>query len=108
MIDAWLNNNDLKFILDGDKNEEVKLIDYGLKWNKHQCLVISSDLNKSRWTIIEPEPVKVSFAEAFKAYYRNANATVKSLKTGKIFNPFNQFLHHVTDEEIDSDWEVLE
>lgn len=105
MIDAWLNNNKLRFILNGDKNEEVKLINDGLKWNKEQCLVISNDLKNFTWTIIEPEAIKVSFAEAFKAYRDGKNVMSYS---GSIYGDNYKDIDMATDEEINEDWEVLE
>ena len=62
-----------------------------------------------RWKILEPEPKKVSFAEAFKAYKRKEK--ISSDVTGKVFQSFplkHGLFYDSTDEEIDGEWIVLD
>ena len=61
----------------------------------------------SMWTIIEPEPEKVSFVEALKAYKQGK--TVRSEASGKRFNPNTEYLgEETTNVEIDGEWTILD
>lgn len=73
---------------------------------------ITDDEGVNRWTIIEPEPVKVNFIEAFKKFKiseLNEINAIKSLVTNKIYeNSLSSDLYDATDEEIDGMWEIMQ
>lgn len=64
--------------------------------------------NKTKWRIIEPEPQKVSFVEAFKAYCRDK--TIESVQTGIKLGTSLKYdgICCATENEIDGEWVILD
>jgi hypothetical protein len=80
-----------------------------LYWVKGGNLFVVCEMDKdTKWRIIEPEPKKVSFVEAFKSF--KDGCTVKSATTDISFGIGSNHigLHIATCEEIDGEWIVLD
>jgi hypothetical protein len=67
---------------------------------------------KRQWRIIEPEPQKVSFVEAFKACLglNGIKKGIKSIVSGEAYwiNSSRYSVAKITDSEIDSEWIILD
>jgi hypothetical protein len=110
MAQKLFDNPQLKAI-DEDGNEvfiredtnSVKRIMYIKKYATLTLMHIDGE----HWRIIEPEPKKVSFAEAFKARVRGKVifSVISSEKYGGIGN---YGIKNASDEEIDGEWIILD
>lgn len=67
--------------------------------------ITSADKDR-KWQIIEPEPQKVSFVEAWKAHTKRDKIIVSNI--GKEYKFSVNGLFWATDEEIDGEWIVLD
>jgi len=112
MIDLMLENKKRRAWLVGERGRlgTAYWTDNHIMYGGGKFLICEDD-NENQWTIIELEPQKVSFAEAFKAYRKNELTSIKSVVTGRIFGPKGEeilsLFEDETDEEIDGMWIIL-
>ena len=112
MIDMLLENPKRRATDEGEDVIVSFLGNHNSLWvesSDNEFWISTIDVNR-KWRIIEPEPQKVSFAEAFKAYHKCK--TLKSNLTKALYSACSDnehlFLGVATDEEIDSDWIILD
>ena len=103
-----VENNECICVLGGDNYTNKKYLCSKLELSTDDPFMrINVD---HRWTIIEPQPEPVSFAEAFKAHKRTGEDErwIKSCVTGNKYFHFGELESKATDEEIDGQWMIVE
>ena len=107
MIDTLLGNRDLKakigdVILSWDGN----ILKYNASYSGQQTWFVDIKDRDFKWTIIEPKPEAVAFAEAFKAFKNNKQTTIESCVTGNKYYYSSKLFGDVTDTEVEGKWIV--
>jgi len=109
MIEKLYENDKLEAeLITGATGRRAYVKENKLYFDFSKYIFAKADLTY-KWRIIEPEPQKVSFVEAFKAYLDNK--VIRSIISAKSFGRIDKnlylFIESSTPKEVEGEWIIL-